>query len=261
VRNVDLRDYQLEGVKWLLYQWTAGRSCLLADEMGLGKTMQALAFIETLRVVAQRPGPFLVVVPLSTIRHWQKEFDERSGADAVVFYGTEMDRNTFVGAETTMHGKARLPHFDVLITTYETVQQEMAFMKSLRFTAMVVDEAHRLKNCATQIRERLQELHVDFVVLLTGTPIQNNVPELHSLLSFLGADETANKEAFLARYGTITTERQVAELQRAIAPLISLPLLSLTLPPRAPSPTCCRWRSYKACCASTCCGGRNATWS
>ena len=134
-----------------------------------GKTMQAVGLIETLRVLCQRPGPYIVVVPLSTIRHWQKEFDERSQANTVVLHGTNEDRDIFVGSEFTSVGaRSWIAHFDVIITTYETVQQELSFLKQLKFTAMVIDEAHRLKNSATQVRGSLKDLDVDFTVLLTG---------------------------------------------------------------------------------------------
>ena len=147
--------------------------------------MQAVGLIETLRVRCQRPGPFLVVVPLSTIRHWQKEFDERSQANTVVLHGTNEDRDSFVGGEFTSLGNRRwVAHFDVMITTYETVQQELAFLKQLKFTAMVVDEAHRLKNSATQVRASLKDLDVDFTVLLTGTVQYSTVQHstVHSML-------------------------------------------------------------------------------
>ena len=134
-----------------------------------GKTMQAVGLIETLRVLCRRPGPYIVVVPLSTIRHWQKEFDERSQANTVVLHGTNEDRDVFVGSEFTSVGaRTWIAHFDVIITTYETVQQELSFLKQLKFTAMVIDEAHRLKNSATQVRGSLKDLDVDFTVLLTG---------------------------------------------------------------------------------------------
>jgi SNF2 family DNA or RNA helicase len=117
-------------------------------------------------------GPVIIVVPLSTIRHWQKEFDERSNANTVVMHGTNEDRESFIGSEfTNTGGRSWVPHFDVMITTYESVQQELAFLKEIKWTAMVIDEAHRLKNSATQVRAALKDLKVDFSVLLTGAPI------------------------------------------------------------------------------------------
>jgi SNF2 family DNA or RNA helicase len=179
--------------------------------------MQAVGFIECLRVNCNRPGPFIIVVPLSTIRHWQKELDERSSANTVVLHGTTEDRDTFVGSEfTELGGKTWLTHFDVMITTYETVQQELSFLKQIRWTGMVVDEAHRLKNSVTQVRSSLKDLDVDFTVLLTGTPIQNNIPELYSLLNFMHAEEFKDREKFLAQFGTISTDEQVKGLQEIL---------------------------------------------
>lgn len=219
IHNITLRDYQVEGVTWLLLQWCQCRSgSILADEMGLGKTIQSNAFLETLRAKGCIKTACMIVIPLSTIRHWQMEYDEHTNANVVVFHGNGDDREIFKTNEFTNTSNGLVPNFDVMITTYETVCAESAFLKKFQWDALVVDEAHRLKNDKTQLRSTLEEMSFGFRLLLTGTPIQNNMEELFSLLNFTAPTDFGNKEIFLAKYGDMHSEQQVQELQTSMRP-------------------------------------------
>ena len=194
--GVELRGYQLDGVNWLLHSWTRGVNVMLADEMGLGKTVQAVAFLAVLQAEYRGAGPALVVVPLSTVAGWQREFARWAPAlDVVVYVGDARDRASIRHYELG----ARLPH--VLLTTFELALRDRAALGAVRWRQLVVDEGHRLKNARSQLYEALHALVPRGArLLLTGTPLQNALGELWCLLRFLAPDKFTDHAAFEARY-------------------------------------------------------------
>ncbi|KAM7542547.1 hypothetical protein Aperf_G00000019024 [Anoplocephala perfoliata] len=228
-----LREYQVEGVNWLSYCWYNKRNCILADEMGLGKTVQSIAFL--LEVVkAGVHGPFLIIVPLSTVGNWQREFENWSDLNAIVYHGSAISRNMIQEYELFYHKKkagssialssSQYRHdvykFNVLITTFEVLMSDIEFFSKMHWAVAIIDEAHRLKNKKCKLGEGLRYLDFDHRVLLTGTPLQNNVEELFGLLNFLDPQRFACAQTFLIEFGELKTERQVEDLKSLLKPMM-----------------------------------------
>ncbi|ODM21846.1 hypothetical protein SI65_02690 [Aspergillus cristatus] len=217
LQNGELKEFQEKGVNFMAYNWTRNRNVVLADEMGLGKTVQTVAFINWLRHVRHQQGPFVVVVPLSTMPSWAETFDNWTpDLNYVVYNGNEVARNVLKEHELMMDGNPKRPKFNVLLTTYEYVLQDSAFLSQFKWQFMAVDEAHRLKNRDSQLYIKLLEFRSPARLLITGTPIQNNLAELSALLDFLNpgviqVDEDMDLNAEAASH-------QLAELTEAIQP-------------------------------------------
>nr|XP_022330657.1 chromodomain-helicase-DNA-binding protein 1-like isoform X3 [Crassostrea virginica] len=185
VDNLVLRDYQLDGVNWLMHSWSKENSVILADEMGLGKTIQTIGFLSILYNTFQVYGPNLLVVPLSTIAAWQREFKLWAPEMNVVIYlGDIISRNKLREHEWCHSGNKRLK-FNVLCTTYEILLKDKSFLGSVNWTTLIVDEAHRLKNDDSLLYKTLFEFNSNHRLLITGTPLQNSLKELWALLHFI----------------------------------------------------------------------------
>eukprot|EP00040_Diaphanoeca_grandis_P033107 m.201962 g.201962 ORF g.201962 m.201962 type:complete len:1174 (+) comp32808_c0_seq1:142-3663(+) len=178
----EMREYQLEGLRWLMKQHGHGIGGILGDEMGLGKTLQVCAFLGHLKSELLEGGPYLVVAPLSVIDTWVRELKHWVPSLIVVmFHGSEKER-TRLKATTAARGA-----FDVLVTSYETLiaDTQMFHPVHLQFRYLVLDEAHRIKNYDTLVGKAVRRVHTQGKLLLTGTPLQNNLTELWTLLNFL----------------------------------------------------------------------------
>lgn len=222
--NNKLRDYQLEGVNWLMFSWCNGQNCILADEMGLGKTIQSIGFLMEV-VKFGIIGPFLVIAPLSTIANWQREVETWTDLNSVVYHGSAQSRHMI--AEFEMFHKDdkgdKIPNcfkFQVLITTYEILLADCQELSEIEWRVVIIDEAHRLKNRNCKLLEGLKILDVEHRVLLTGTPLQNNVEELFSLLNFLEPGRFRSLSQFLDDFGDLKTESQVERLQQLLKPMM-----------------------------------------
>lgn len=217
VQNGVLRDFQLTGLNFLAYNWVKNKNVVLADEMGLGKTVQTVAFLSWLRHDRGQQGPFLVAVPLSTMPAWADTFDHWApDVNYVVYNGNHTARNIIKDYELLPDGSVRHPRFHVLLTTYEYVLQDATFLSQIKWQFMAVDEAHRLKNRESQLYDRLQEFKAPARLLITGTPVQNNLSELSSLFDFL-APGVVNIDENM----DLTTEEastKIAELTEDIKP-------------------------------------------
>ncbi|EAW07808.1 chromatin-remodeling ATPase CHD1 [Aspergillus clavatus NRRL 1] len=217
LQNGELKDFQVKGVNFMAFNWVKNRNVVLADEMGLGKTVQTVAFIAWLRHVRRQQGPFIVVVPLSTMPSWAETFDNWSpDLNYIVYNGNEAARNMLKDHELMIDGNPRRSRFNVLLTTYEYVLQDAAFLSQFKWQFMAVDEAHRLKNRDSQLYQKLLEFKSPARLLITGTPIQNNLAELAALMDFLNpgvidvdVDMDLNAEA---------ASQKLAELTNAIQP-------------------------------------------
>lgn len=220
----NLRPYQLEGLNWLLFSWYNGRNCILADEMGLGKTIQSLTFIHTVWELGIR-GPFLVIAPLSTIPNWQRELESWTDMNVIVYHGSQQSKSMLQEYELFFKNEKgafikEITKFNVLITTFEVIVTDFQDLSIFNWRLCVIDEAHRLKNRNCKLLEGLRQLHMEHRVLLSGTPLQNNVNELFSLLNFLEPSQFASSEAFLNEFGQLKTESEVVKLQALLKPMM-----------------------------------------
>ncbi|KAK9908903.1 hypothetical protein WJX75_004497 [Coccomyxa subellipsoidea] len=180
LKGGQLRSYQLEGLRWMVSLHDHGLNGILADEMGLGKTIQIIALIAFLVETRGIAGPYLVVAPSSVIPNWDSEFQQWAPALKVVaFRGTAQERLRI--ATTQMRGS-----FNVVLTTYEALMGvDLPFLSKIRWHHLIVDEGHRLKNSDCKLNSVLKQYNTQHRLLLTGTPVQNCLDELWSLLHFL----------------------------------------------------------------------------
>jgi SNF2 family DNA or RNA helicase len=211
-----IMDYQKEGLNWLYYMWYKGQSAILADEMGLGKTIQVIAFFTTL-IQDHRCWPFLVVVPNSTCPNWRREIKTWAPSLRVVtYYGTASARKIAHHYEMFPEGGSDL-RCHVVITSYETMIDDKArrIFSTIPWAGLVVDEGQRLKNDKNQLYESLTKICFPFKILLTGTPLQNNVRELFNLIQF--CDPSKDAMILEDKYQTLTKDN-VSELHQMIRP-------------------------------------------
>ncbi|CAN0169884.1 unnamed protein product, partial [Ectocarpus fasciculatus] len=227
-----LRFYQIEGLNWLLGCWYTKRSSILADEMGLGKTAQVCSFLDHLAEVEGVKGPFLIVVPLSTIEHWKREAEGWTHLSACVYHditGGKDTRDVIREYEWYFKGRSRrLLKFNILITTYDDLIKDYEELAEIPWRVVVVDEAHRLRNINSKLIECMRSVVAKGVtafgyqhrILMTGTPLQNNTQELWTLLNFIEPAKFPDAEKFAERFGNISSAEQVEALQFRISPHI-----------------------------------------
>ncbi|KTW30617.1 hypothetical protein T552_00333 [Pneumocystis carinii B80] len=187
-----LRDYQLAGVEWLASLYENGLNGILADEMGLGKTLQTISFLAFLREKGTY-GPFLIAAPLSTISNWVSEFKKFSpGIPVLLYHGSKQERSELRKSKMgTMH-----PDFPIIVTSYEVIMNDKLYLKRYQWKYIVVDEGHRIKNLNCKLIRELKSYDSANRLLLTGTPLQNNLTELWSLLNFLLPDIFDDLDSF-----------------------------------------------------------------
>ncbi|XP_076465125.1 chromodomain-helicase-DNA-binding protein 1-like isoform X2 [Babylonia areolata] len=183
--DLQLRDYQLDGVNWLIHSWTKQNSVILADEMGLGKTIQIVSFLAYLYNVQQLYGPFLLVVPLSTLNAWQREFENWAPELNVVVYIGDVTSRNMIRDYEWCHASSKRLKFNAVITTYEILLKDKSFLGNVPWAFLGVDEAHRLKNDDSLLYRSLKDFDTNHRILVTGTPLQNSLKELWSLLHFI----------------------------------------------------------------------------
>ena len=183
--ELELRDYQLEGLNWLLSAWCRENSCILADEMGLGKTIQTITFLSSLFHLYDVHGPFLVVVPLSTMTAWQRESELWApDLNSVVYMGDASSREQIRQYELVFPNSKKIK-INALLTTYEILLKDKSFLSGFDWAALVIDEAHRLKNNESLLYQCLRTFNTGHRLLITGTPLQNSLKELWALLHFI----------------------------------------------------------------------------
>eukprot|EP00189_Rhodosorus_marinus_P009374 CAMPEP_0184753468 /NCGR_PEP_ID=MMETSP0315-20130426/44112_1 /TAXON_ID=101924 /ORGANISM="Rhodosorus marinus, Strain UTEX LB 2760" /LENGTH=1366 /DNA_ID=CAMNT_0027232845 /DNA_START=1109 /DNA_END=5209 /DNA_ORIENTATION=- len=175
-----LKPYQLEGLGWLVSLYNNNLNGILADEMGLGKTIQTISLLAYLKEFKDNSGPFLIVVPLATVSNWVRELEAWLPSSRKVVY--RGDRNT--RKQIQQHEMAQAD-FSVILTTYEMVIKDKSILTKWRWKYIIVDEGHRMKNADCKLALTLSTYETKNRLLLTGTPLQNNLTELWALLNFL----------------------------------------------------------------------------
>ncbi len=194
-----LRPYQQRGLSWLAFLASLGLGACLADDMGLGKTVQLLALEATERVEAPTCGPTLLLCPMSVVGNWEREAARfaprlrvyahhgraRSGGDAL---------------------RDRLTAIDLVVTTYATATRDIDELAAIEWRRVVLDEAQAIKNSLSQSSKAARRLRAEHRVALTGTPVENRLAELWSVIDFLNPGLLGSSEVFRTRYA-IPVER------------------------------------------------------
>uniref|UniRef100_A0AAR2IWR8 SNF2 related chromatin remodeling ATPase 1 n=1 Tax=Pygocentrus nattereri TaxID=42514 RepID=A0AAR2IWR8_PYGNA len=218
VKNGALRDYQIRGLNWMISLYENGINGILADEMGLGKTLQTIALLGYLKHYRNIPGPHMVLVPKSTLHNWMNEFKRWVPTlKAVCLIGDKDARAAFI-RDVMMPGE-----WDVCVTSYEMVIREKSVFKKFNWRYLVIDEAHRIKNEKSKLSEIVREFKTTNRLLLTGTPLQNNLHELWSLLNFLLPDVFNSASDFDSWFDTnncLGDQKLVERLHAVLRPFL-----------------------------------------
>merc|ERR1711936_899209 len=229
--GLNLHPYQLEGISWGRHSWNHNTDIILADEMGLGKTIQTITFLYSLYKEGHCRGPFLISVPLSTLINWEREFELWAPEFYVVSYVGDKDSrgvirehelsfedNAVRKGDKATRIRASTVKFHVLLTSYELISIDSACLGSVHWEVLVVDEAHRLKNSSSKFFRFLSGYSLNYKMLLTGTPLQNNLEELFYLLNFLTPSKFNDLEQFQGNFTDIAKEEQVRKLHELLGP-------------------------------------------
>merc|ERR1719464_1294764 len=229
--DLSLHPYQLEGISWARHSWNKNTDIILADEMGLGKTIQTITFLYSLYKEGHCRGPFLIAVPLSTLINWEREFALWAPEFYVVSYVGDKDSrivirenelsfedNAVRKGDKASRIKASTVKFHCLLTSYEMISMDAACLGSVQWEILVVDEAHRLKNNQSKFFKILAGYAITYKMLLTGTPLQNNLEELFYLLNFLTPGKFNDLSKFQQDFEDIGKEDQVRLLHELLGP-------------------------------------------
>ncbi|KAG7326159.1 hypothetical protein KOW79_009560 [Hemibagrus wyckioides] len=215
--RVTLRPYQLHGVQWLTHCMKTLGGCILGDEMGLGKTCQAISLMVYAQGHLRTKKPFLVLCPLTTVDNWMYEITRFSPSLSVVWYKGDKHKRAEI-----LRNMEKKP-FHIFLSHYEICHNDAPALKRWKWSILVVDEAQRVKNEFSKLHQTLTEFSADFKLLLTGTPIQNNLQEVYSLLTFIQPnifppDATAE---FVNTYADVQTQSSKAkELHQVLQPFL-----------------------------------------
>ena len=196
IGGVTMRDYQLAGLNYLLGMYQHGCNAILGDEMGLGKTLQTISMLSYLKFEAGIEGPHLVIVPLSVFSNWIAEFKRFSPKMRVVQVHSADEKER---ERLRKHVLADVSSYDVAITTYEMAKSpamQSALVSRTYWRYVILDEGHIIKNEATIISQTVRKMHCEAKLLITGTPLQNNLHEFWSILNFLEPKLFASSERF-----------------------------------------------------------------
>lgn len=186
-----MRDYQVQGLNWMISLYENNISGILADEMGLGKTLQTVAFLGYLRYFQGITGPHLVLVPKSTLDNWRREFAKWTPeVSTLVIQGDKETRGDLI------QNRLLKCDFDVCITSYEMVLREKTQFRKFAWQYTIIDEAHRIKNEESQLSQIIRMFSTRNRLLVTGTPLQNNLHELWALLNYILPDVFSDSGTF-----------------------------------------------------------------
>ena len=212
--NATLRDYQKEGLNWLIFLDDFGFGGCLADDMGLGKTIQILAFILSQREKKVKNNTNLIVVPTSLIFNWQNEIEKFAPSIKLfTIYGADRVKNT-----EDFH------QFEIILTSYGTLLSDIRFLKEFEFNYVILDESQAIKNPESQRYKSVRLLKSRNKLVLTGTPIENNTFDLYGQFSFACPGLLGNKTAFKDLYAMPIDKfkdfGRAKELQKKINPFL-----------------------------------------
>lgn len=231
----ELRPYQHEGVSWLAHLRRVGFGGCLADDMGLGKSIQTIAYIlyvlEEQKKAKREKQPFLLICPTSLLSNWTYEFEQFAPSLRIFVHHGH--------SRITENDLDSLDNWDVIMTTYQLIVRDATLFHDIRWNGLLLDEAQQIKNVDTKQRRMIKGIKATHRIALTGTPIENRLRELWSLLDVLNPSYFGSYHHFQAQFiKPIERDRdegQLEKLKKLIQPLIlrrkkSDPKLSLGLP-------------------------------
>ncbi|CEP16839.1 hypothetical protein [Parasitella parasitica] len=176
-----LKEYQLQGLKWMVSLYNNRLNGILADEMGLGKTIQTISLVTYLIEKKRQNGPYLIIVPLSTLTNWSLEFEKWAPSVSMICYKGTPDIRKDIQKKQIKHRD-----FQVLLTTFDYIIKDRPVLSKIKWQYMIIDEGHRMKNTQSKLNMVLRQYYyARYRLILTGTPLQNNLPELWALLNFV----------------------------------------------------------------------------
>ncbi|WCJ23541.1 chromatin remodeling factor17 [Euphorbia peplus] len=213
-----MRDYQLAGLNWLIRLYENGINGILADEMGLGKTLQTISLMGYLHEFRGITGPHMVVAPKSTLGNWMNEIRRFCPIlRAVKFLGNPEERR-HIREDLLVAGK-----FDVCVTSFEMAIKEKTSLRRFSWRYIIIDEAHRIKNENSLLSKTMRIYNTNYRLLITGTPLQNNLHELWSLLNFLLPEIFSSAETFDEWFqisGENDQQEVVQQLHKVLRPFL-----------------------------------------
>ncbi|KAI4345461.1 hypothetical protein L6164_012585 [Bauhinia variegata] len=213
-----MRDYQLAGLNWLIRLYENGINGILADEMGLGKTLQTISLLGYLHEFRGITGPHMVVAPKSTLGNWMNEIRRFCPVlHAVKFLGNP-DERRHIRENLLVAGK-----FDVCVTSFEMAIKEKSALRRFSWRYIIIDEAHRIKNENSLLSKTMRLYKTNYRLLITGTPLQNNLHELWALLNFLLPEIFSSSETFDEWFqisGENDQQEVVQQLHKVLRPFL-----------------------------------------
>ncbi|KAL5731346.1 DNA helicase [Ranunculus cassubicifolius] len=224
LKGGSLFPHQLEALNWLRKCRHKSRNVILADEMGLGKTVSACAFLSSLYFEFKATLPCLVLVPLSTMPNWLSEFSLWAPhLNVVEYHGSAKSRSMirlyeWHASYPDSRKRTESYRFNVLLTTYEMILADSSHLRGVPWEVLIVDEGHRLKNSESKLFGLLNSFSFQHRILLTGTPLQNNIGEMYNLLNFLQPSSFPSLSSFEEKFNDLTTAEKVDELKKLVAP-------------------------------------------
>ncbi|XP_019437530.1 PREDICTED: ISWI chromatin-remodeling complex ATPase CHR11-like isoform X2 [Lupinus angustifolius] len=213
-----MRDYQLAGLNWLIRLYENGINGILADEMGLGKTLQTISLLGYLHEFRGITGPHMVVAPKSTLGNWMNEIRRFCPVLRAVKFLGNPDERRHIRENLLVAGK-----FDVCVTSFEMVIKEKSALRRFSWRYIVIDEAHRIKNENSLLSKTMRLYNTNYRLLITGTPLQNNLHELWALLNFLLPEIFSSSETFDEWFqisGDNDQEEVVQQLHKVLRPFL-----------------------------------------
>eukprot|EP00729_Bicosta_minor_P002669 gene2669-34000_t len=223
-QTMRMRSYQIEAMHFFMELHANNISGgILADEMGLGKTLQTISILAKLKETGQKRGVHLIIAPLSLLGQWMSEVKRWCPSLVARKFHGDTRAQTALEIQAAIKLDDPTAALDVIVTSYEICTKEKGLLKKLKLDVLVVDEAHRLKNEASQLSKTLRLFNSNFRLLLTGTPLQNNLHELWALLNFvfptLFKESTAFDSLFDINTGVAETE-EIGMLHELLKPFM-----------------------------------------
>ena len=208
--NIKLRDYQITGLKWLMYMYASKFGCCLADDMGLGKTIQTIALLA--KIYEKESRPSLIVMPKSLLFNWEEELSK---------VAPQLKVHTLYGSQWEIREAAQC---NVILTTYDTVRNYWLNLSMLAFQCIILDESQKIKNMNSQTYDAVCQLSCGFRLSLSGTPFENNLLELYALFHFLNPLIFESFDDFHKKYFLPITRKgdkdAIRELKQKIYPFV-----------------------------------------